>query len=93
MDNEMSSPSDTSEYFAALDTSARLCEMEEEDAVVGAAAREQFAFVQPLSDFLRCPLHGGVLRDPVIARCGHSFCRKKRSKTSYPFRKAAKRSV
>ena len=32
-------------------------------------------FVDPLPEELRCPFHQGVLQDPVVAKCGHSFCR------------------
>jgi len=33
-----------------------------------------FQFVDPLPEELRCPFHRGILQDPVVASCGHSFC-------------------
>lgn len=34
-----------------------------------------WSFVDPVPEELRCPLHLGVLRDPVVVSCGHSFCK------------------
>eukprot|EP01111_Echinosteliopsis_oligospora_P010555 TRINITY_DN3313_c0_g1_i1.p1 TRINITY_DN3313_c0_g1~~TRINITY_DN3313_c0_g1_i1.p1 ORF type:complete len:552 (+),score=106.48 TRINITY_DN3313_c0_g1_i1:168-1823(+) len=32
-------------------------------------------FVYPPSDSLVCPIHKGYFKQPVIAKCGHTFCR------------------
>jgi E3 ubiquitin-protein ligase TRAF7 len=35
----------------------------------------QILFVTPPSDSLKCPIHKGLFIDPVIANCGHTFCK------------------
>jgi len=37
---------------------------------------EPTLFVSPPSESLSCPLHKELFKNPVIARCGHTFCRK-----------------
>lgn len=32
-------------------------------------------FFQELNEELQCPIHLGHLIDPVVSKCGHSFCR------------------
>jgi len=36
---------------------------------------DEVVFVADPFGPLLCRIHGGVMRDPVIAKCGHSFCR------------------
>lgn len=36
---------------------------------------DELPLVKPLPTELKCPIHNGILQDPVINKCGHSFCR------------------
>jgi hypothetical protein len=39
------------------------------------AMSDGLVFVESLPEELRCPFHLGVLDDPVVGSCGHSFCK------------------
>lgn len=36
---------------------------------------EHFTLIRPLPEEYKCPYHGGLLQDPVVSPCGHSFCK------------------
>jgi len=39
------------------------------------SCEDDLDFVSPLAEEVKCPFHGGILQDPVIGPCGHSFCK------------------
>jgi hypothetical protein len=48
---------------------------EEEDGRTAAEDEFVCVFVESPQANLLCPIHRGLFANPVIARCGHSFCR------------------
>lgn len=39
------------------------------------SSESQLDFVKEIPEEVKCSYHGGILQDPVVGQCGHSFCR------------------
>ena len=43
--------------------------------VLSLSCEEELDFVGKVPEETKCPYHGGLLQDPVVGPCGHSFCK------------------